>query len=198
MKSFTRHSRPAAEENLSVDFLSECPLVTAAQKHATLSMPLPAPAVCSRKLHIAGRAWPARLSLLCLIMPALSVLTGCGGGLPASVSGRVTLDGVALTTGLVTFVPTKVGPLAYGPIDYHGQYAVQTGSQRGLEPGDYVVTVAANAPPTDAAHTASGPHNTEPMLPLITPLNYASSDRTPLKASVQPGSQTLDFDLRSQ
>lgn len=139
------------------------------------------------------------------MLVALVAAPGCGRSLPAGVSGQVILDGKPLATGLVTFFPTTAGPVAYAAIGSDGRYAAQTGSTRGLEPGEYVVTVAANgppgstpAPPPPPAAAGNRPRYTEPMLPIITPPKYATRDTTPLRATVKPGGQTLDFELRSQ
>lgn len=129
---------------------------------------------------------------------AAIALAGCGGGLPASVSGRVTLDGQPLTTGLVTFLPVASGPAAYGPVGPDGRYSIQTGGTSGLDPGDYIVTVAANAPPAAAPPPSGGPKYAEPMLLLVTPRRYATKETSPLKATVKPGGQTLDFQLESK
>jgi hypothetical protein len=133
-----------------------------------------------------------------LVLLLAAGAAGCGKGLPASVSGTVTLDGRPLTTGLVTFLPAASGPVAYGAIGPQGRYSIQTGSKGGLEPGDYSVTVAANAPPPAAPPPAGGPKYAEPMLLLVTPRRYADKQTTPLKATVSPGSQTIDFALESQ
>ena len=136
--------------------------------------------------------WAARAAWLGLVAAA-----GCGG-LPASVSGTVTLDGAPLTTGLVTFLPTGPGAAAYGTIDATGRYSIRTGSKGGLAPGEYVVTVAANAPIPAAPTTVGGTKYAEPIMPLVTPLKYIKQDRTPLRATVTAGRQTIDFELTSR
>jgi hypothetical protein len=133
-----------------------------------------------------------------LVVLLLAAATGCGDRLPGRVNGTVTLDGQPLGTGLVTFHPAGAGALAYGVIDAGGQYVVQTGSKGGLEPGDYVVTVAANASPASPPAPMGNRQYAEPILPLITPLLYAKKERTPLRASVTTGSQTIDFELSSK
>lgn len=141
-----------------------------------------------------------RRATACLGLAMLGFVTaaGCGRGLPGRISGRVTLDGQPLTTGLVTFHPTESGAVAYGPIDADGRYEVRTGSTIGLAPGTYAVTVAANAPPTSPPAPADNRAYGEPIMPLITPLTYARRDRTPLRATVEPGDQTFDFELKSE
>ncbi len=135
--------------------------------------------------------------LVAVILSAMPAVTGCRRSLEADVSGQVTLDGTSLATGLVTFFPVA-GPVAYGAIDGNGRYVMQTGGTGGLQPGEYVVTVAANASPSSSSPQVGNHRYAEPIMPLITPLRYAKKDRTPLRASVKPGSQTIDFALESQ
>jgi len=123
---------------------------------------------------------------------------GCGGSaLDCRVEGTVTLDGKPLTTGVISFLPAT-GAVAYGTIASDGRYDLRTGSQPGAAAGDYVVTVAANASPEPATPRPGGPQFAEPLLLLVTPRRYAGRDTTPLKATVRPGRQTLDFTLQSE
>lgn len=123
-------------------------------------------------------------------------VAGCGGR-PAQVSGVVKLAGVPLEVGVVTFTPLKPGPTAYGTITSGGRYELRTGAVGGLELGDYVVTVAANATPEQAA--AMGIKvGREGIMPLLTPAKYAATSTSPLKVTVKAGQQELDFDLEKQ
>ena len=89
------------------------------------------------------------------------VFPGCDSGpaLPprAKVKGRVTLDGKALPTGMVTFVPDTSrgtsGPPAVGGIDSTGHYVLSTDRQSdgdGAVVGFHQVRVIANEPAKDA------------------------------------------------
>ena len=127
---------------------------------------------------------------------ALAAVVGCGRR-PAQVAGKVSLAGTPLDVGVVTFTPLKGGPTAYGTITAGGRYELQTGASGGLELGDYVVTVAANATPEQAA--AMGIKvGREGIMPLLTPLKYADTATSPLKVTVKPGRQDLDFDLEKR
>ena len=98
---------------------------------------------------------------------------------------------------MVTFTPANPGPSAYGTITAGGRYELKTGASGGLELGDYVVTVAANATAEQAA--AMGfKVGREGIMPLLTPPIYADNSTSPLKATVTPGRQELDFDLEKQ
>lgn len=121
--------------------------------------------------------------------------TGCGQ--PGRVSGLVTLDGAPLSTGVITFNPATSGPSAYGAIGRDGRYELRTGAAAGLAAGDYVVTVAANAAASEQSGAGPWP-GTERVLPLVTPRKYADREKTPLRATVKPGGQTLDFALISE
>lgn len=133
----------------------------------------------SRPLH-----WCAA-GVCCLIL----VIAGCGRGHGGAVSGRVTLDGKPLDTGTVTFHPTGGGPTAYGGIHPNGTYRVKTGTQQGLPPGEYRVTVlAATEPPTDG-----------PSVPgqMITPARYADPNQSGFQFTVARGSNQIDLELNS-
>jgi hypothetical protein len=137
---------------------------------------------------------PSRLSASVAVgAMVLAATAGCGGR-PASVAGFVKMAGAPLENGVVTFTPVKGGPSAYGTITAGGRYELKTGAGQGLELGDYVVTVAANATPEQAA--AMGIKvGREGIMPLLTPLKYADTATSPLKATVKSGRQDLDFDL---
>lgn len=136
---------------------------------------------------------------MCRHVPALAwaLLLAVGCSQPGRVSGLVTLDGEPLSTGVITFNPETSGPSAYGAIGPDGRYDLKTGATSGLQPGEYVVTVAANTAPPEGGETERWPGPPR-ALPLVTPKKYADRDRTPLRASVRAGRQTLDFSLVSE
>jgi hypothetical protein len=109
------------------------------------------------------------------------------------VSGSVTLDDKPLTTGVVSFHPTAGGPVALGRIDDSGRYAAAVGSGAGLPPGEYVVTVVANEPmvPSKDPRMAPSPGR------RITPERYATKEKSDLRHTVTPGSNTVHLALRS-
>jgi len=120
----------------------------------------------------------------------LLLLAGCGSKV-ATVSGKVTLDGKPLTKGDVAFYAGGAAALATGSIDSSGNYTLRTGTDRGLTPGNYQVTIVANdivEPTTEFA----------PLMPkLITPAKYSSASTSGLTAEVKAGSNTHNFDLQS-
>jgi hypothetical protein len=135
--------------------------------------------------------------LLCQHRPAyffplccLLLLAGCGSGHDASITGTVTLDGTALTTGTVTFHPVAAGAIAYGQIDSQGNYAVKTGRESGLKPGSYVVTVVATGEPSKGMDESPGE--------LLTPARYGNVEQSDLKFEVKAGENKIDIPLTSQ
>lgn len=128
-----------------------------------------------------------------LLLPAaLLFVAGCGSS-TAKVSGVVTLDGNPLPTGNVAFHPVKEGPVATGSIDSSGRYALTIGANNtGIPPGDYVVVVVA----TRIVEPEPGSLK-EPVPERLTPASYASKDTTPLKATLTPGSNSVELKLVS-
>jgi hypothetical protein len=125
---------------------------------------------------------------------AISSFVGCGGAYDASVVGLVTLDGNALPTGSISFVPVTGGPLAYAMIDSSGNYEVYTGREAGLKPGEYSVCIVARKPST-AMSAGNGP---PPPGEQITPKRYASADTSGLKYTIDSGSNEINIELNSQ
>lgn len=140
------------------------------------------------------KAIPRVIALLCL-----TLLVGCSDSLPATVTGKVTIDGQGLpesdnVTGNVVFYPTGGGAAAFGDVSSGGKYKITTGSTKGLEPGEYKVTVRIieiePAPP--------GGHDAAPPQKLLSPAKYNDNEKTDLKVVVEPGSQSIDLDLTTK
>ncbi|MEX2308591.1 MAG: hypothetical protein WD738_13400 [Pirellulales bacterium] len=115
----------------------------------------------------------------------------------ASVHGTVTLDGKPIAggadvRGMVTFYPIGgKGVPAVGIIDGNGRYEMSTVSEIGVAPGSYDVAVSATRIiiPEPGATPSGKP---------ITPRRYTSSKESNLHAEVQPGRNTIDFELSSK
>ena len=132
----------------------------------------------------------ARLRATAAALLALGVLTlsGCGGSLP-EVSGTVTVNGQPATAGTVVFDPTGKGAMGIATIQEDGSYTVSTGSEEGLAPGDYAVTVTGNkTPPTEQAGAA-------PPEPLFPP-QYADPKSSGLKYTVTEDGGTYNIPLK--
>ena len=123
---------------------------------------------------------------------ALLAAGGCSG--EARVSGSVTFDNQPLTTGVVSFHPVGEGPGALGKIDESGNYTAAVGSGGGLPPGEYVVTVVANEPPVQPKDPRMAPAPGK----RITPEKYATKERSDLKYTLKPGSNTIDLTISSK
>jgi hypothetical protein len=140
------------------------------------------------------KVWSEFIGKLRWGLLAVCVLTGCGRA-PASVSGKLTLDGKPLAGSnqmrvTIMFYPEAGGAPAGAVADEQGRYQLATGAQVGLAPGSYTVLVAA----TESAPTAKEGMSKKR---IVTPAEYMDAKKTKLRAEVQPGSNTFDFDLKS-
>ena len=119
----------------------------------------------------------------------LATLAGCGGNADlGTVAGVVTLDGQPLANATVEFVPADGGEerSSYdGTTDASGRYELYfSASQKGATPGAYTVRIW---PPDSDDEPAPAPK---------LPPQY--STRSELTATVEVGSNSIDFPLDSQ
>jgi len=133
---------------------------------------------------------------------AVPILAGCGPGFPetADVSGRVTHGGKPVPEGRILFWPEEGRP-AMGQIEPDGSYKLTTFAEGdGATPGVHKVTIKAtrvhfpggrDVPPEAAS---SG----KPFVEWLVPPKYERVETTPLTADVQPGENTIDFNLPSE
>jgi len=136
-----------------------------------------------------------RILALLVLLSSLGLL-GCGNGL-AQVSGTVTLDGKPIEggpemNGTVNFVRDDGrGAPAIGIIDRSGHYTLRTGAREGVEPGSYLIGIAAKkvTPPS----TPEG----MPQAKLVTPPKYADITQSGFREDVKAGRNRFDFDLNS-
>jgi hypothetical protein len=144
----------------------------------------------------AGR-W-AKGSACCLMAIAAVVSVGCGNKLESSVSGRVLLGDEPLSGGIVVFHPQQVGgAMPATQIGQDGSYSVRTGGYDGLEPGEYVITVAAGTGQTRAP-TSPEELRQQSNTPSRVPLSYSRPDSSSLKLTVEPGKQTFDIVITAE
>lgn len=158
-----------------------------------------------------SRVIRASVAVLFLTLPA------CGPARPAiaPVSGRITVSGQPVTTGVVWFYP-QAGRAATGLIDADGRYTLGTFTRGdGALLGDHRVVIEsrefmqpqatrlpkASTIPADlpdaiksewAAVAASG---SDAAIKWLVPQRYAATATSPLRASVKPGRNDIDFDL---
>jgi hypothetical protein len=146
--------------------------------------------------HVASSAGTWRRPIVgCLLLMMATSLVGCGTSAESTVSGAVTLDGVALDHGQVVFVPTGSGGQGVtGQIQSDGSYRMQVGQTGGLQAGEYKVVVLARAP----ALTSSTPGAPPAPGKLVTPARYGNAATTDLQFVVEPGGNTINLELASK
>jgi hypothetical protein len=139
--------------------------------------------------------FPSRVpvSLAALILLPF-FLTGCGGPPLIPVSGKVLLDGQALTSGSVTFKPdeskgntSKVEPI--GKIAEDGTYTLETNGKPGAPPGAYKVLVFAQGPPVN-------PKDPYSLTKQIINKKYVQEATTDLSVTVVANAAPDAYDLK--
>jgi hypothetical protein len=133
---------------------------------------------------------------------------GCGGaaGRPplARVSGTVTHNGKPVTSGSVVFTPvsdsqSSAARIATGQIESDGSYTLTTfDTGDGAVLGQHIVTVESRGTGEDIKKLNVKPGGTIAYkLPKTTiPDRYNKPDRTPLKHTVEAGSNKINIDLK--
>jgi hypothetical protein len=135
-------------------------------------------------------------SIVYSALMASVLLGGCGGtSNQATVEGVVTLEGAAVPSGSISFVPASGGTQSYAMSDASGNYEVYTGREAGLKPGDYTVTIVARERPAVNQTESGGP---APAGAAITPAWYASPETSGLKFTVAPGANEINLELSKQ
>ena len=133
------------------------------------------------------RAWASFAGLCALLLAGCNPSTG-------TVTGTVYLDGKPLDRGSVMFHPTGAGTKSYGEILEGGEYEIHTGTKPGIPPGEYVVTVVA----TEEMDPVKAGKERDYLPKSLTPPRYGDVKKSDLKATVQPGSNSLDFKLTTK
>ena len=127
--------------------------------------------------------WPA-------FVVALLCLSGCDKGKPiGEVSGKVTFEGKPVAEGLVSFMNPEGGTGGEGPLK-DGAYTLSAP----LPPGDYKVMVA----PLVVRQQEGGKG---PVVGIAKPApdippKYRTIGTTDLKATVKPGPNEHNFDMK--
>jgi hypothetical protein len=112
---------------------------------------------------------------------------------PCNAEGVVTIDGKPLPNGMVTFVPqiaeSAGGHPGIASVNAAGAYKLgnaENGRYKSLRPGEYVVMVVAMD--LDRGHGKPSPK-------LSVPAKYADALESPLRATLKPGENKVDFSL---
>lgn len=116
------------------------------------------------------------------------LLVGCGGEKLVPASGKVTLDGKPLETGSIQVVPDQGRP-AYGNIGAGGHFELMTDDKKGVLPGTHKVVVS--------AQEITGTEDTGEVARQITPLRYASLDKSDLTVTIDGPTEDLLIELSS-
>lgn len=124
------------------------------------------------------------------------LLAGCGGKGGANVSGSVLMDGQPLADAEVRFDPKDDASLGVhaATTDSEGKFTLKPDRNIPIKPGTYTVTV--NKFVIKEGDTKGAPSGKGPRVNMA-PSVYRSRDRTPLKADIQAGSNSLPpFELK--
>jgi hypothetical protein len=130
-------------------------------------------------------------------------LAGCGGDKNrAAVEGNVTLDGVAVAEGRITFYPAEgnSGPTA-GAVILNGRYSIPASA--GVWVGKNRVEIHGNRKSGEvkegpSAYPRPGKEKGEMMEFMEEAIPAIYNERSQLIHDVPPGKSVLDFELRSR
>ena len=157
-------------------------------------------------------------SVILLVAAAIVAASGCGNPL-VPVSGKLIVDGAPGMQGArVIFHPTGNTRMAQGLVNADGSFEMQTFQERGVMPGDYVVTLqnsTASLPMPKVSEGKEGSHQPSaewfewqrkvesllanpPRQPGWIPKSYAELDKTPLRWSVSKSGPDARFEVRSE
>ena len=134
-----------------------------------------------------------RFSIVLATVAAIFCFTGCGGSTAPSLKGKVTLDGVPVTSGNIVFLPEQSDGRKAVAVIEDGNYVVP--AEEGLLPGKYRVEVSWHKPTGKKIPSADPGMMMDETREAI-PAKY-TSDST-LMADLAPGEASKDFALTSK
>lgn len=145
---------------------------------------------------------------------AVFLLSGCGGNdwpATAGVSGTLSRAGKPVAGATVCFRSDEAPRYGYGTTDAAGRYVLSTFEpEDGAIIGEHVVVITADNPggsvaadvPSDmsspeyqAAYATGLRDANAPVKNPAVPARYGSPNTSPLRATVKPGDNVIDFDL---
>ncbi len=138
-----------------------------------------------------------RVSMVALPVVFAMAAVGCGGGGPPSgrlpISGEVTLDGQPLDQGAIQFEPTdKTSKLNAGGVIANGKYKI--GSEQGLPPGKYKVSITSVAKDTRSAQDIMNNPGELPAERIAAKFNTASAE----VVEVVGGGKSNEFNFKTE
>jgi hypothetical protein len=135
-----------------------------------------------------------RLMAIAALAPALA---GCGGGdgFPREpVSGKVTLDGSPLETGLITFAPEDLKLPPAGTVITDGSYSM--GRSEGPCTGPNKVTISCRKPTGKKLKSVDFPGTFVDEMREVIPAQYNVDSRLGVEVK-KAGENRFDFELSS-
>jgi hypothetical protein len=134
--------------------------------------------------------------VLLALVPLCFLAAGCGRP-KGIVSGKITFQGKALTSGYVTFTPDK-GPAVNGNIDGDGNYRVQN-----VPVGPAKITVSGETGASSETIRNVNPRDPKAMMEGLKPKNsfnlpkkYQNPEESGLTCEVKQGTQEHNLDLK--
>ena len=120
------------------------------------------------------------------IMSALSFLCACNHAMPlGAASGIVTLHGMPMSTGTITFSRTDGSVTYICDIDASGHFRFEVAAGHGLPVGEYKVAISPYRP-TKPSLEYVDPDMTERAYPNVPP-RYQDPEKSGFTAKVEPG-----------
>jgi hypothetical protein len=139
---------------------------------------------------------PDRLALIFCIGVMLTTFAACTGDKNwGYVTGTVTLKGQPVGPGSMMFEPenppTTTTPSAIAHFREDGKFELKSaGNRKGAPVGTYLVMIHGRS------EERFGDEIVDPKEKSAIPAKYLNHRLSGLKATVKPGSQTIDFDLK--
>jgi len=134
-----------------------------------------------------------RDAVLLLAASACVFLVGCSGGDKSSLTGTVTLDGEPLANCTLNFTSLEQGPGGVAQTDDSGKYkAAMSLNNDWMAPGEYLVEARSRA---DVLASENLSHEVKPGDASL-PERYHGPE-SELRMTLEPGSNTVDFELSS-
>jgi hypothetical protein len=159
-----------------------------------------------------GKIWITTATAAATAAFLIASATGCGNSGLAKVSGRVTVGGRPVTSGMIMFYPAS-GPGAVGEIMPDGTYTLTTyRSGDGAAIGTHAVAIHATSigagslveakSIADELRVPGQPASGKILVPgqvrWLVPEKYSLPATSPLTAEVKPGDNSIPFEIPAE